>query len=220
MNLKLVIFDMDGLMYDTEQIGMDCLINAAQKFGYVIDQEFGLSSIGMNANDYQKLVKEKFGADYPYDLISKESRKTRMAYLRKNGMIIKPGLCELINYLQKKEIKLALASSSSKETIDEYNHLAGFDNVFDYIIAGNMVEHSKPDPEIFLKVLEHFELKKNEALILEDSRNGIMAAHNANIPVICVPDLVKHGQDITKLTYTTLPSLNEVKLEIEKIITK
>ena len=63
MNLKLVIFDMDGLMYDTEQIGMDCLINAAQKFGYVIDQEFGLSSIGMNANDYQKLVKEKFGAD-------------------------------------------------------------------------------------------------------------------------------------------------------------
>ena len=203
MNLKLVIFDMDGLMYDTEQIGMDCLINAAQKFGYVIDQEFGLSSI-----------------DYPYDLISKESRKTRMAYLRKNGMIIKPGLCELINYLQKKEIKLALASSSSKETIDEYNHLAGFDNVFDYIIAGNMVEHSKPDPEIFLKVLEHFELKKNEALILEDSRNGIMAAHNANIPVICVPDLVKHGQDITKLTYATLPSLNEVKLEIEKIITK
>ena len=201
MNLKLVIFDMDGLMYDTEQIGMDCLINAAQKFGYVIDQEFGLSSIGMNANDYQKLVKEKFGADYPYDLISKESRKTRMAYLRKNGMIIKSGLCELINYLQKKEIKLALASSSSKETIDEYNHLAGFDNVFDYIIAGNMVEHSKPDPEIFLKVLEHFELKKNEALILEDSRNGIMAAHNANIPVICVPDLVKHGQDITKLTY-------------------
>ena len=220
MNLKLVIFDMDGLMYDTEQIGMDCLINAAQKFGYVIDQEFGLSSIGMNANDYQKLVKEKFGADYPYDLISKESRKTRMAYLRKNGMIIKPGLCELINYLQKKEIKLALASSSSKETIDEYNHLAGFDNVFDYIIAGNMVEHSKPDPEIFLKVLEHFELKKNEALILEDSRNGIMAAHNANIPVICVPDLVKHSQDITKLTYATLPSLNEVKLEIEKIITK
>ena len=212
MNLKLVIFDMDGLMYDTEQIGMDCLINAAQKFGYVIDQEFGLSSIGMNANDYQKLVKEKFGADYPYDLISKESRKTRMAYLRKNGMIIKPGLCE--------EIKLALASSSSKETIDEYNHLAGFDNVFDYIIAGNMVEHSKPDPEIFLKVLEHFELKKNEALILEDSRNGIMAAHNANIPVICVPDLVKHGQDIIKLTYATLPSLNEVKLEIEKIITK
>ena len=220
MNLKLVIFDMDGLMYDTEQIGMDCLINAAQKFGYVIDQEFGLSSIGMNANDYQKLVKEKFGADYPYDLISKESRKTRMAYLRKNGMIIKPGLCELINYLQKKEIKLALASSSSKETIDEYNHLAGFDNVFDYIIAGNMVEHSKPDPEIFLKLLEHFELKQNEALILEDSRNGIMAAHNANIPVICVPDLVKHGQDITKLTYATLPSLNEVKLEIEKIITK
>ena len=83
-----------------------------------------------------------------------------------------------------------------------------------------MVEHRKPDPEMVLKVVEHCELKKNEALIIEDSRNGIMAGHNANIPVICVPDLVKHGQDITKLTYATLPSLNEVKLEIEKIITK
>lgn len=218
MNLKLVIFDMDGLMYDTEQIGLACLIKAAIKYGYVIDREFGLMGIGMNSNDYQKLVKEKFGDEYPYLQISQKSREMRMTYLKEHGMIVKPGLKELIEFLKDHNIKIAIASSSSKETIDEYNHLAGFDGIFDYIIAGNMVEHSKPDPEIFLKVLEHFNISKDEALVLEDSRNGIMASYNAQIPVICVPDLVKHDLEITKLTYATLPSLVEVKELIEKDI--
>lgn len=212
--LKLVIFDMDGLMYDTEGLAMECGKKAAAKYGYVIDEDFALSSIGMNASDYRKMVKEKFGNDYPYELISKESRQTRMTYLRKHGMKIKPGLKELLSYLQENEIKIALASSSAKETIDEYNCLAGLDNVFDYIIAGNNVEHSKPNPEIFLKVIEHFNVNKDETIILEDSRNGILAAHNAGIPVICVPDLVKHSQDILDMTYATLPSLHEVIKEI------
>lgn len=215
MNLKLVIFDMDGLMYDTERLGLDCIIKSALKYGYEIDMDFGLSSIGMNANDYRKLVCEKFGADYPFDLISKDSREMRMSYFRKNGMKIKPGLKELLAYLRDMGIKIALASSSTKETIDEYNHLAGLDDTFDYIIAGNMVEHSKPNPEIFLKVIEHFKIAKEDTLILEDSRNGILAAHNAGIAVICIPDLVQHGQEITKLTYATLPSLHEVIQEIE-----
>lgn len=215
MKLKLVIFDMDGLMYDTETIGLECLTKAAKKFGYTIDREFGLSSIGMNAYDYRKMVKAKFGDDYPFDQVSHESRMTRMSHFRKYGIAVKPGLKELIDYLKENNVKIALASSSSKETIDEYNRLAGFDNCFDFIIAGDMVIHSKPDPEIFLKVLEHFKVAKQEALVLEDSRNGIMASYNAQIPVICVPDLVKHSEEITKLTYATLPSLFEVKEIIE-----
>lgn len=215
MKLKLVIFDMDGLMYDTETIGLECLTKAAKKFGYTIDREFGLSSIGMNAHDYRKMVKEKFGDDYPFDQVSQESRMTRMTYFREHGIAVKPGLKELIEYLKDHDIKMALASSSSKETIDEYNRLAGFSDCFDFIIAGDMVVHSKPDPEIFLKVLEHFKIAKQEALVLEDSRNGIMASHNAQIPVICVPDLVKHDEEITKLTYATLSSLFEVKEMIE-----
>lgn len=211
MKLKLVIFDMDGLMYDTETIGLECLTKAAKKFGYTIDREFGLSSIGMNAHDYRKMVKAKFGDDYPFDQVSHESRMTRMSHFRKYGIAVKPGLKELIDYLKENNVKIALASSSSKETIDEYNRLAGFDDCFDFIIAGDMVIHSKPDPEIFLKVLEHFKVAKQEALVLEDSRNGIIASYNAQIPVICVPDLVKHSEEITKLTYATLPSLIEVK---------
>ena len=90
MSLKLVIFDMDGLMYDTEPIGMKCMLEAALQYGYEIDKEFALNSIGMNVNDHRKLVLEKFGPDYPYDKISLQSRKMRMDYLLENGITVKP----------------------------------------------------------------------------------------------------------------------------------
>lgn len=219
MSLKLVIFDMDGLMYDTEPIGMKCMLEAALQHGYEIDKEFALNSIGMNVNDHRKLVLEKFGPDYPYDKISLQSRKMRMDYLLENGITVKPGLKELISYLKQKNILIAIASSSKRETIDTYNKLANLDaSLFDYIISGDKVEHSKPSPDIYLKVLEHLHINNEEALVLEDSRNGILAASNAKIKVICVPDLVKHGDDINKLLYKTVPSLNEVIDEVEKLL--
>lgn len=218
MKTKLVIFDMDGLMYDTEALSLDLLMKIAKKYGYQIEREFGLSTIGMNASDYQKLIYEKFGNDYPYETIRKETRAIRMNHFRNNGMPIKPGLKELISYLKENNIKLALASSSTRRTIDEYNQLANLDNVFDYIISGDKVEHSKPNPEIFLKVIEHFGLNNDEAIILEDSYNGIMASYNAKIPVICVPDLIKHDESVQALTYATLPSLFDViKMFEEKL---
>ena len=206
MSLKLVIFDMDGLMYDTEPIGMKCMLETALQYGYKIDQEFALSSIGMNINDHRKKVLEKFGPDYPYDQISLQSRKMRMDYLLNNGIKVKPGLRELIAYLKQKNILIAIASSSKRETIDTYNKLANIDgSLFDYIISGDKVEHSKPSPDIYLKVLEHLHINNEDALVLEDSRNGIL-------------DLVKHGDDINKLLYKTVPSLNEVIDEVEKLL--
>ena len=98
-----------------------------------------------------------------------------------------------------------------------YNYLI-LENQFDYIVGGDKVVHSKPDPEIFLKVLEYFNFDSSEALVLEDSNNGILASHRANIPVICVPDLVENKPELLALTYKTLPSLLEVRDEIAKIL--
>ena len=100
----------------------------------------------------------------------------------------------------------------------EYAFCLNSENQFDYIVGGDKVVHSKPDPEIFLKVLEHFNFDSSEALVLEDSNNGILASHRANIPVICVPDLVENKPELLALTYKTLPSLLEVKDEIAKIL--
>ena len=218
MKIKLVIFDMDGLMFDTEPIGAKCFKDAAREFGYIVDDEFQMGLIGMNVHDYVVKVKAKFGDDYPVFEVRALAKKMRMEYFYKHGLPIKPGLKELIGYLKEKGIRIAIASSSSIDLINEYLDLAKMVDIFDFFIGGDSVVHGKPDPELFLRALEHFNVSNNEALVLEDSTNGILASHKAKIPVICVPDLVVNGPEILALTYKTLPSLFEVKDEIERIL--
>lgn len=218
MKLKLIIFDMDGLMFDTEPIGAKCFKEAAKEFGYIVDDEFQMGLIGMNVHDHVIKVKEEFGDDYPTFKIRALAKKMRMASFYEYGLPIKPGLKELVGYLKEVGINIAVASSSSIELIDEYLSLSNMQDEFDFVIGGDSVRHGKPNPELFLKALAHFNLNSNEALVLEDSTNGIMASYNAQIPVICVPDLVVNGPEILALTYKTLPSLFEVKDEIENIL--
>lgn len=176
MILELVIFDMDGLMFDTEPLGAVCFASAAKQFGYIIEEEFRYKLIGINANDHYALMKSKFGQDCPAKEIHELSKKLRSDYLYKHGIVIKPGLFELITYLKNKGIKIAVASSSAYSKINEYLALAGLKNIFDLIVGGDDLEHGKPDPEIFLKVLKYFKIAADHALVLEDSTNGILAA--------------------------------------------
>ena len=158
MILELVIFDMDGLMFDTEPLGAVCFARAAKQFGYIIEEEFRYKLIGINANDHYALMKSKFGQDCPAKEIHELSKKLRSDYLYKHGIVIKPGLFELITYLKNKGIKIAVASSSAYSKINEYLALAGLKNIFDLIVGGDDLEHGKPDPEIFLKyhISQHF----------------------------------------------------------------
>ena len=102
MILELVIFDMDGLMFDTEPLGAVCFARAAKQFGYIIEEEFRYKLIGINANDHYALMKSKFGQDCPAKEIHELSKKLRSDYLYKHGIVIKPGLFELITYLKNK----------------------------------------------------------------------------------------------------------------------
>lgn len=217
MILELVIFDMDGLMFDTEPLGAVCFARSAKQFGYIIEEEFRYKLIGINANDHYALMKSKFGQDCPAKEIHELSKKLRSDYLYKHGIIIKPGLFELITYLKNKGIKIAVASSSAYSKINEYLALAGLKNIFDLIVGGDDLEHGKPDPEIFLKVLKYFKIAADHALVLEDSTNGILAANAANIPVVCVPDYLPNCKEVLARTSAVLPSLVEVKNEIMKI---
>ena len=217
MILELVIFDMDGLMFDTEPLGAVCFASAAKQFGYIIEVEFRYKLIGINANDHYALMKSKFGQDCPAKEIHELSKKLRSDYLYKHGIVIKPGLFELITYLKNKGIKIAVASSSAYSKINEYLALAGLKNIFDLIVGGDDLEHGKPDPEIFLKVLKYFKIAADHALVLEDSTNGILAANAANIPVVCVPDYLPDCKEVLARTSAVLPSLVEVKNEIMKI---
>lgn len=208
--MKCVIFDMDGLMFDTERINGDCLKLAAKEFGYTVTDEIRLKLLGRNKIDCQNILIEHLGKDYPIARVSELSAQIRKDYIEENGLPIKEGLIELLQYLKEKHILVTVASSSQYQIIEHYLKLTNIYDYIDYIISGDKVTNSKPDPEIFLKVIEHFHLNTKDALVLEDSESGILAAHHGHIPVICIPDLIYPKKKYQDMTLVILKNLKEV----------
>ena len=112
--------------------------------------------------------------------------------------------------LKKKNIKMAVASSTRYERVLSNLKSIKVDHYFDAIIGGDQIQHGKPAPDIFLKAVELLGVSKEDALVLEDSKNGILAAHAGNIPVICIPDLIHHSKDILDLTVGCYDSLDQL----------
>ena len=208
--IKAVIFDMDGLMFDTELVGKDAILQSGKDFGYTITDELHRQFLGRNAKDIERILKEEFGQDYPYKEMWAHVLELMDAYYEKNGIPVKAGLEDLLKYLKSQNILVAVASSSKSAVIESHLKSTGLRSYYDFIVGGDQIHHGKPNPEIFLKAVEHFNIQPEEALVLEDSKNGILAAHAGHMPVICIPDLVEHDADITALTWHTLPSLRDV----------
>ncbi|RHM62890.1 MULTISPECIES: HAD family phosphatase [Coprobacillaceae] len=211
---KAVIFDMDGLMIDSERIALKTNIEVHQEYGYPLDESVALDLVGRNLANTKAYLEDYFGEGYPFDIIRKETVKRRMDYYKENPLQMKKGLVPLLDYLKKEKIKTAVASSTRKARIIENLKEIKVLEYFDYIVGGDQIVHGKPAPDIFLDACHALKVKPQEALVLEDSKNGILAAVNGNIDVICIPDLVQHPQEILDLTYCTLDSLDQVINEV------
>ena len=208
--IKAVIFDMDGLMFDTERVGKDAILQSGKDYGYEISLELHQKMLGRNAKDIEQMLKDTYGDDFPYQPMWNHVFELMDQYYAEHGIPVKKGLEDLLKYLKGKGIKVAVASSSKTEVIKSHLQSTHLIQYYDFIVGGDQIHHGKPDPEIFLKAVEHFQVKPEEALVLEDSKSGIIAAHTGHIPVICIPDLVEHDQEILDLTWHTLPSLDQV----------
>lgn len=188
--IKAVIFDMDGLMIDSEILGIKVYGNIMKKSNIQLSKhEYGMCFAGKTIHNGLAYAKEYYHLDFDIEE-AVQSAARDMEELMKNTIIeLKPGLLELISFLKSKNIKIAIASSSNIERIhtllDSYQLL----DLFDEIICGTHVKNGKPAPDIFLKACERLQVEPLHALVLEDSEAGIQAAFNAHIPVICIPDI-------------------------------
>ena len=225
LELNAVIFDMDGLMIDTEPVGKMLVKTSHEKFGYEITEDMFYHLIGTNEKTSKAYYHSVFGEDYPYQKIKDYRDQLRKEYFDSHPLEVKKGLydlledlkkkafwivgCELEN-LKKKNIKMAVASSTRYERVLSNLKSIKVDHYFDAIIGGDQIQHGKPAPDIFLKAVELLEVSKEDALVLEDSKNGILAAHAGNIPVICIPDLIHHSKDILDLTVGCYDSLDQL----------
>ncbi|MBR0365854.1 MAG: beta-Ala-His dipeptidase [Clostridia bacterium] len=205
---KKVIFDMDGLIFDSERVFMRELGEVMKPYGYVMRRENYIQTLGLTADALKSRVLEIYGADYPHEELSAKTRDRVGRIARKGELPIKDGILELLLWLKERNILCAVASSSKKRYVEEYLNAAGIADYFDTVIGGDDVARSKPAPDIFLAALG--DTAPCDALVLEDSENGIRAAANAGIPVICIPDMVSPSDEARTLTAAVVASAKGV----------
>jgi beta-phosphoglucomutase family hydrolase len=215
--INAVIFDMDGVLIDSERISFKCFQEVFKEYNYTMDEKFYLKLIGRNVKSIKEIMEKEYGEDFPFEIIYR--KKADMAYeiTDKNGVIIKPGVHELLDYLNEKKYKIAVASSTRKERVLQLLEEAKIKDKVDYIIGGDQVENSKPNPEIFLKAAKGLEIEPEKCLVIEDSDAGIKAAHAAKMIGIHVPDMKFLEEDNKDLAYRICESLFEVKEYLDQL---
>lgn len=217
LSFELIIFDMDGLMFDTEKISFISWRDAAARYGYQIDDNIFRKTIGANLISTKDIYIKHFGISFPIEEIISERVRISEALIKLKGLPIKKGLYELLDYLSQSNIKKAVATSTSRNRALNLLKLAGIDNNFDYVLCGDEIEKSKPDPEIFLKVSDKLGCSPNKCLVLEDSEIGIEAAHKAGMFPIMIPD-IKEPNELTKtLIFKKMDNLLDVKCFLEEL---
>lgn len=208
--IKAVIFDMDGLMINSEVATFHCYEKVMERLGYTITEEFYKTLLGKTLKTCYQLFFEAYGNDFPMDQVLTDVHQELADIFDNEGVPIKDGLIELLIYLKENQYKTIVATSSGRKRVDHILELADLTKYFDNSICGDEVTHGKPNPEVFLRACEKLDVQPNEAIVLEDSEAGIQAAYSGHIPVICIPDMKYPEKQYEDMTAAMLSSLDQV----------
>ena len=211
MRMEAVIFDMDGVLFDTERLSISCWMETAERMGLGDVTEGASGCIGLNRTDSRLFLKGLYGESFPYDEFRAQNSALFQKKLKEDGLPVKKGAAEILSWLKEKGVKTAVASSTNTQSVRSHMERAGFLPYFREIIGGDMVEHSKPRPDIYLMACARLQVEPQRAAAIEDSPNGIRSAHAAGMMPVMVPDMVEPAPEIEALLYRRCTDLLEVK---------
>ena len=209
--IKLIIFDMDGLMFDTERLAYRAWKEAGIKFNYKIDYQIFKKTIGLNIVKTEEIFENHYGSNFPFEKIRNEKIKLEDNYIFSEGIPLKGDLFELLEYIKGKKLKMALATSTNRNRTEFLLNSSGTKKYFDIITCGDEIINGKPDPEIFLKTSQKINCPPKNCMVLEDSENGITAAYRAGMLPVMIPDIIKPGKEIEAMLFKRFDNLKEVK---------
>lgn len=213
-----VIFDMDGVIFDSERAILECWLVLADKYGLKDLEEVFKKCIGTNDAQTAEIVESAYAPEFGegiYDKFRKESSEIFHKKYDGVGLPIKPGVKELLDYLKDNNVPIGLASSTKKATVERELTEAGLIDYFDKIIGGDAVKISKPNPEIYLLACEAMGTEPEKAIAIEDSYNGVRAAKAAGMQCIMVPDIIPADEEMRELADQICGDLLEVKETLE-----
>ena len=205
-----VVFDMDGVIFDSERAVMQCWKEVASRHNIPDIEKAILACTGTTMVRTREIMLNLYGADFPYDEYARESSAIFHSRYDGGRLPMKLGVKELLTFLKDRGKKIALASSTRQQVVTDELRDAGIIEYFDRIICGDMVSRSKPAPDIFLKACEELNVSPSDSYAIEDSYNGIRAAHAGGLHPIMVPDLLPADEEMQSLAEIVLPSLTSV----------
>ncbi|MCL2354466.1 MAG: HAD family phosphatase [Oscillospiraceae bacterium] len=209
-DIKLVIFDLDGLLFDTEKLGIEAWEFAINQIGLNISREGLISRIGRKLIDTRKIIIESVDGEFDFEERLEVVKNYMLNYAKKHGMPIKKGVLELLSYLEETNVSRCVATSRGKNSAGEFLKLANIYNRFDYIVTGEMIERGKPEPDTFLYASKQLNINPSECLVLEDSFNGVIAGVRAGMKTIMIPDMIPATKEIEEVIYAKCDSLLDV----------
>ena len=215
--IKAIIFDMDGLMIDSERVTFECYQERLKDMNLTMDEEFYKTLLGKPIKGIYQRFYDVYGNDFPIENVIQDVHQLIAERFETEGVPVKKGLVELLHYLKDNNYKTIVATSSNRDRVDKILAQAKITEFFDDSICGDEVTKGKPNPEVFLKSCQKLGVNVDEAIVLEDSEAGIQASYDANIKVICIPDMKYPEKQYEEKTFKILKDLTEVTAYLKSL---
>lgn len=207
IDIKGVLFDMDGVILDTEILYSHFWQEAANVLGYPMTRQQALGMRSLNKFFGTERIKSYFGPDASYTDIRNKRIELMDAFVEKEGVSEKVGIRELLAYLKEKGIKTSIATSSPMERAMKYLASVKLDDAFDQIITGNMVERGKPEPDIYVYAAKELGVPVENCLVIEDSPSGSIAGNRAGCVTVMIPDQDQPDEETKEVLFAKVDSL-------------
>lgn len=205
--IQAVIFDMDGTLIDTEKYYRIFWPKALAEFGFHMTDEQALAMRSLGRPFAPKQLKEWFGEELNYIQVREKRKELMEAALQKDGIKLKVGAKEILEYLRSKQIVSAIATATDLERATKYLEQVGLKDYFDRIISATQVKVGKPSPDIYIYACEQLGFKTKECIAVEDSPNGVLSAARAGCKVVMVPDQTLPDEELQKYIWEVTDSL-------------
>lgn len=209
--IKAVIFDMDGVILDTEKLYCRFWREAAEFFGYRMTEEMALGMRSLNPTKGRELLEEYYGMFVDYQTIRNKRMQLMEKYISEHGVEVKPGIYDLLEFLKANHIKCAVATSSPWERARYHLERARVLRSMEGVASAYRVKKGKPEPDVYLYAIERLGVRPEECLVLEDSPTGLTAACRAGCVPVMVPDLDRPSEGVKSNIYAVAESLSYVK---------
>ena len=208
--VQAVVFDMDGLLFDSERPLFEMMVATAPRFGVEVDRDLFLSLIGLPIAQSSALIQTRFGPDFPViDFIKAVGQGNRE--LHAHGVSLMAGVVELLDHLDAIGIPYAIATSSAPAMVERNLDHHGLTGRFKATVARGDYERGKPSPDPFLKAAERLGVAPEHCLALEDSHNGVRAAHAAGMMTVMVPDMLAATAEMQALCVAIEDDLHAIR---------